>query len=103
MKAGIEDEGWRFVAFLRLVPLFPFNVLIYALGLTRISFWHYVIATYIFMLPGAIAYTYLGYAGREAIAGGEGIVQKIMLAVALLGVSFFIPRLVKRYRKSKAE
>ncbi|MGD9391855.1 MAG: TVP38/TMEM64 family protein, partial [Chromatiales bacterium] len=35
---GVEEEGWRFVAFARLVPLFPFNLLNYALGLTHISF-----------------------------------------------------------------
>lgn len=36
--AGVEAEGWRFIAFVRLVPLFPFNLLNYALGLTRIPF-----------------------------------------------------------------
>ena len=34
LKTGVEAEGWRFVAFVRLVPLFPFNLLNYALGLT---------------------------------------------------------------------
>ncbi len=70
LKEGVEKEGWRFVAFVRLVPLFPFNLRNYALGLTRIRLSHYLIATYVCMLPGAIAYTYLGYAGREAVAGG---------------------------------
>ena len=96
---GVETEGWRFVAFTRLVPLFPFNLLNYALGLTRISFSQYSIATYICMLPGAIAYTYLGYAGKEAIAGGEGMVQKIMLAIALLAVVGFLPRLMGMLRR----
>ena len=96
---GVENEGWRFVAFVRLVPLFPFNLLNYALGLTRIPFWHYLLATYICMLPGAIAYTYLGYAGREAVAGGEGLIQKILLALALLAVVAFLPRLIARLRQ----
>jgi rhodanese-related sulfurtransferase len=52
----------------------------------------------VFMLPGALAYTYLGYAGREAVAGGEGLVQKGLLALALLSVVAFLPRLVKRLR-----
>jgi len=99
LKQGVEGEGWRFVAFVRLVPLFPFNLLNYALGLTRISTWHYVIASYIFMLPGAIAYTYLGYAGREAITGGEGLVQKIMLALAMLAIVGFLPSLIGRLRR----
>src|SRR3990172_13085141 len=29
---GVESEGWRFVAFVRLVPIFPFHLLDYALG-----------------------------------------------------------------------
>lgn len=96
---GVEAEGWRFVAFTRLVPLFPFNLLNYALGLTRIPLAHYVIATYVCMLPGALAYSYLGYAGREALAGGEGLIQKGLLALALLAVVAFLPRLIGRLRK----
>lgn len=99
LKQGVEGEGWKFVAFVRLVPLFPFNALNYALGLTRISSWHYVIASFIFMLPGGFAYTYLGYAGREAIGGGEGTIQKIMLAIALLAIVGFIPSLIGRLRR----
>lgn len=96
---GVEHEGWRFVAFTRLVPLFPFNLLNYALGLTRIGFSQYSLTTYICMLPGAIAYTYLGYAGKEAIAGGEGMIQKILLAIALLAVVGFLPRLIAMIRR----
>ncbi|MBW6475807.1 MAG: VTT domain-containing protein [Chromatiales bacterium] len=95
---GVEQEGWRFVAFTRLVPLFPFNLLNYALGLTRIRFWHYLLATYICMLPGALAYTWLGYAGREALTGGEGMIQTILMAIALLALVAFLPRLIKRLR-----
>ena len=96
---GVEGEGWRFVAFVRLVPLFPFNLLNYALGLTRIRFLHYLIASYIFMLPGTIAYTYIGYAGREAISGGEGLIQKILIALALLGAVAFLPRIIGNIRR----
>lgn len=102
LKQGVEGEGWRFVAFVRLVPLFPFNLLNYALGLTRIRFSHYLIATYLFMLPGAIAYTYLGYVGREAVAGDTSMVQLIQmgsLAIALLAIVAFLPRLIGRLRR----
>ena len=96
---GVEGEGWRFVAFVRLVPLFPFNLLNYALGLTKIRFLHYLIATCVFMLPGAVAYTWLGYAGREAIAGGEGLIQKILIAFALLAMVAFLPRITGNIRR----
>ncbi len=101
LLASVEAEGWRFVAVTRLVPLFPFNLLNYALGLTRIGFWPYVVTTLICMLPGTFAYTWLGYAGREAIAGGEGLVQKILLAIGLLALVAFIPRLVRRFRRGR--
>jgi uncharacterized membrane protein YdjX (TVP38/TMEM64 family)/rhodanese-related sulfurtransferase len=96
---GVEAEGWRFVAFTRLVPLFPFNLLNYALGLTRIPFPPYLLATLVFMLPGAVAYTYLGFAGREAVAGGDGLIQKGLIALALLAAVAFLPRLVARLRQ----
>lgn len=99
LKEGVEGEGWRFVAFVRLVPLFPFNLLNYALGLTRIRLSHYIIASYLCMLPGAIAYTYLGYVGREAAGGGEGLIQKVLLALALLALVAFLPRLIGRLRQ----
>lgn len=95
---GVDNEGWRFVAFVRLVPLFPFNLLNYALGLTRISLAHYVMATLVCMLPGGIAFTYLGFAGREAIAGGEAAIQSGMIALALLAAAVFLPRLVRAVR-----
>ena len=99
IKQGVEQEGWRFVAFVRLVPLFPFNLLNFALGLTRIPTRHYLIATYICVLPGTIAYTYLGYASREAATGGEGLVQNILIALGLVALVAFLPRLVTRLRK----
>jgi len=96
---GVEAEGWRFVAFTRLVPLFPYNLLNYALGLTRIPLLHYLFASLVFMLPGALAYTYLGYAGREAVTGSEGLIQKGLIALALLAAAAFLPRLVGKLRE----
>jgi len=97
--SGVEAEGWRFVAFVRLVPLFPFNLVNYAFGLTKISLPAYGATTFVCMLPGALAYTYLGYAGKEAAMGSEGLIQKGLLALALLAVAAFLPRLIKRFRR----
>ncbi|HEX9625879.1 MAG TPA: VTT domain-containing protein [Acidiferrobacterales bacterium] len=97
---GVDAEGWRFVAFVRLVPLFPFNLLNYALGLTRIPLAHYVVASLVCMFPGALAYTYLGYAGRAALAGSENLIQIGLLALALLAVALFLPSFIKRWRRA---
>ena len=99
---GVEDEGWRFVAFVRLVPMFPFNLLNYALGLTRIPLAHYVVASFFCMLPGTLAFTWLGHAGREAISGNTAAVRYGLLALALLASIAFLPRLVRRVRGNKS-
>ena len=95
---GVEVEGWRFVAFVRLVPLFPFNLTNYALGLTRISLKHYVLASLACMVPGTLAYTWLGHAGREAAAGNMAAIRYGLIALALLAAIAFLPRLLRRLR-----
>jgi uncharacterized membrane protein YdjX (TVP38/TMEM64 family)/rhodanese-related sulfurtransferase len=100
--AGVEAEGWRFVAFVRLVPLFPFNLLNYALGLTRIPLMHYLLASLVCMAPGTLAYTWLGYAGREAVDGNAAAIRYGLIALALLAAIAFLPRLVPRLRGPEA-
>jgi uncharacterized membrane protein YdjX (TVP38/TMEM64 family) len=102
LVTGVEKEGWRFVAFVRLVPLFPFNLLNYALGLTNIRLSHYIISSFIFMTPGGAAYTYLGYAGREVAGGGEDVVKKALLALAVVASIAFASRLMLRLRRSNS-
>jgi uncharacterized membrane protein YdjX (TVP38/TMEM64 family)/rhodanese-related sulfurtransferase len=99
---GVDAEGWRFVAFVRLVPLFPFNLSNYALGLTHIPVHHYAIATLVCMIPGAIAYTWLGHAGRGALVGETDAVRYGLLALGLLAAIALLPRLIKRLRGSFA-
>jgi uncharacterized membrane protein YdjX (TVP38/TMEM64 family) len=51
-----EQHGAVIVAITRLVPLFPFNLLNYGYGLTRIPFWTYAFWSWLCMLPGTIVY-----------------------------------------------
>ncbi|MBF0109610.1 MAG: VTT domain-containing protein [Magnetococcales bacterium] len=102
LLAGVAAEGWRFVAFVRLVPVFPFNLLNYALGLTRIRFSHAMITSLICMAPGGLAYAWLGHAGREAATGSADAVRAGMWALALLSVVLLIPRWVKQARQAKS-
>lgn len=56
----IGHRGFASVLVLRLVPLFPYNVLNYAVGLTGVTWRAYVLATAIGIAPATIAYTLLG-------------------------------------------
>ncbi len=101
--AGVEAEGWRFVAVTRLAPFVPFNLLNYALGLTRIRFDQYVVASLVCMAPGTAAFTWLGFAGREALAGQTSAIQNSLLALGLLALLAFLPRFVRRLRARAAD
>ncbi|MBI3993729.1 MAG: VTT domain-containing protein [Candidatus Lambdaproteobacteria bacterium] len=98
LKSGVEAEGWRFVAFVRLVPLFPFNLLNYALGLTRLRLGEYVLATLLCMLPGAAGYAWLGHAGRAALTGAPGWARTGGIALGVLAALVLLPLMLRHWR-----
>ena len=104
IKDGVDQGGWEFVAFVRLVPVIPFNLLNYALGLTRIGLVPYVLASFVFMAPATVVYVYAGWAGGEAIAGEGTISQtlvRVLIALTALGMLAVLPQLAARFAKSR--
>lgn len=75
---AVADEGRKIVLLLRLSPVFPFNVLNYALGLTSIRFVDYLVAS-VGMLPGTLLYVYLGAVGGDAAAAAGGMADQTSL------------------------
>jgi uncharacterized membrane protein YdjX (TVP38/TMEM64 family) len=72
---AVGKEGWKIVALTRLSPVFPFNLLNYAYGLTRVTLRDYFLASWAGMIPGTILYVYIGSLGGDlarAAAGGAG-------------------------------
>lgn len=103
LAKGIDDSGWRFVAFVRFIPLFPFTWLNYALGLTRIPFGVYVLTSFICMAPGAFVYAYVGHAGRDAAGGGDDVLKTVLIAVSLLIALALLPTLIRRIRGARPD
>lgn len=86
---AVAREGWKIVGLTRLSPVFPFNLLNYAFGLTRVSLKDYVLASWIGMLPGTLMYVYIGsLAGSLATLGAEehtrGATEWALYGVGLL-------------------
>jgi uncharacterized membrane protein YdjX (TVP38/TMEM64 family) len=101
---AVGREGLKIVFLLRLSPVFPFNLLNYALGLTRVGFRDYVLAG-VGMLPGTLLYVYYGkLAGDVAALAGGAPVQKgagyygvlVLGLVATLAVAAFVARIARR-------
>ena len=101
---AVGREGFKIVLLTRLSPVFPFNLLNYAFGLTRVRFRSYALASWIGMLPGTIMYVYIGSGLRslaDAAAGGgqQSPAQRIFfwagLAVAV-AVAVLVVRIARR-------
>ncbi len=76
VDAAIGQHGLRMVLLLRLSPVFPFNLLNYGLGATRVSLRDYVVASWLGMLPATVFYVYVGIVtGGLADASSRGAAQ----------------------------
>ena len=110
---AVGEESFRIILLTRLSPVFPFNLLNYAYGLTRAPFWKYALASWIGMLPGTLMYVYIGSSLRETlesvaqIAGerektlGERIFFWVGLAVTL-AVVVYVTRVARRVLSQKS-
>jgi len=108
---AVGREGFKIVALLRLSPIFPFNVLNYALGLTKVPFLQYAAAS-VAMLPGTLLYVYYGKAlgSLAALAGGKqaerGSEFWIFLGVGLAAtilVTTYVTRLAGKALRKEIE
>lgn len=84
----VEQHGWKAVAFTRLIPLFPFNLLNYAFGLTKIKFAHYAVTSFICMLPACIAFIVFSSSLLETVKGNVTF-EFFIGALLIVGVSLF--------------
>ena len=101
LDAMTEKHGVIIVAVTRLVPLFPFNLLNYGFGLTRVRLGTYVFWSWLCMLPGTVLYVVGSDAVFTALAEGEipwGLVAVVVAAIALIAVLTII---VRKYMKTK--
>lgn len=97
---AVASEGWKIVGLTRLSPVFPFTLLNYAFGLTRVKLSHYVLASWFGMMPGTVMYVYLGSLARAATGErtrttGEWVLYGVGL-LATGGVTVFVMHIAKR-------
>lgn len=100
---AVARQGFKIVLLVRLSPIFPFNLLNYAFGLTKISFWKYALGSWIGMLPGTVMYVYFGAGLRSLadVAAGEvekGTAGKLFFwlgLVATIVVTVFVTRVAR--------
>jgi len=107
---AIDARGLRILVLTRLSPLFPFVLLNYAFGLTRVRLLPFVCGSALAMLPGTVLYVWLGSTLEDAaqVLGGApdvgtaGRVLKFAGLLATAGVTIYVTRLAQRTLREEA-
>jgi uncharacterized membrane protein YdjX (TVP38/TMEM64 family) len=102
---AVSDEGWRIVFLTRLCPLFPFFLMNYAYGLTRVSLRHYFMATWLGIIPGSTLFVYIGSLTNSAAGGQQSTLigwawKGFILITAVVAVAY-ITKVARRALSKK--
>ena len=98
---AIRRNGFATVLYLRLV-YFPFTPMNFGMGLTSVGFRDYVFGTGLGILVGTFIFTFFIGTLKDIWASGDWgqlLSFKVFFSIALFVFSFFIPKLIKRFRK----
>ena len=101
LDAMTERHGAIIVAITRLIPIFPFNLLNYGFGLTRVPFWTYVGWSWLCMLPGTILYVVGADAVTTAISRKEIPWPLVIVVIAVLAILIGIGNHARKILKDK--
>jgi uncharacterized membrane protein YdjX (TVP38/TMEM64 family) len=101
LREGFAKEGFSYLLFLRLVPVFPFWVVNLAAALFGMHLVPYIAATAIGIVPGTFVLAYFGHGLGTAIDGeGPPWSAGLFVSLALLGILALVPVLFRKLRKS---
>lgn len=88
IDAAVAREGWKIVLLTRLSPIFPYNLLNYAYGVTGVPAIGYFFASWIGMFPATVMYVYIGSLAADIATLGADDAGRGPLAWALYGLGF---------------
>ena len=95
----IGEHGFKAVLLIRLIPNLPFDVQNYGLGFSRVRFGPYAVATFLGMMPGALALVYLGY----SLTDPKQIWKLGLATLLIIGLIMMTSRLKRRQAASVRE
>jgi len=98
---AIERNGFATVLYLRLI-YFPFTVMDFGMGITKVRFWDYFAGTGLGILVGTFIFTFFIGTLKEVWASGNWgqlLSFKVFFSIGLFVFSFFIPKIIKKLRK----
>lgn len=121
MRKGFAEDGFFYLLTLRLTPVFPFWVINIVPAFLGMRLWPYVVATFIGIIPGTLAYSYIGAgldsvimaqeqanpgcaaAGTCSIEPSALVTTEVIIAMAGLGIVSLLPVIVRRVKRARKE
>lgn len=94
VQEEFKKNGWKFVAFMRINPIIPTGPLNYLLGLTSLSNFAFISTTFIFLLPPAIAVSYIGYT-LQTFTAEQADAKEILGGILIISASFTALAIIK--------
>ncbi|MGB8338858.1 MAG: TVP38/TMEM64 family protein [Burkholderiales bacterium] len=102
INQGFTENGFNYLLFLRLVPLFPFWLVNLAPAFTNMKLPTYVAGTALGIIPGSFVFANLGQSLGSLNSLGDLLSNDVKIAFALLGLFALVPVLIKKLRAKKA-
>ena len=98
LEEGMRQEGWKIVFFTRLFPINPYSFLNYAYGLTGISFWRYLLASVIGIVPNSLALLWTAKAAGKLARGQMDwrVLLVLFAGAGLFAVLAWLPKWLRR-------
>jgi len=94
LQKSVQKHGFVMILMLRLVPLFPFNIISYSAGFSTISYRDFFFATLFGMLPGVLVYANIG--AQSLSFGSQEFYISVGLLVLLVAVSMVLKHRLKK-------
>ena len=96
----IEKHGFLTVLLVRLIPNVPLHIQNLSLGLTKVKFRNYFLATIIGIMPGSFAFVFFG-ASLIKVLFDPGNLWWIVVAVAVFGIVYLLQRYLRKRQTQK--
>lgn len=90
IEMQLQQKGFMYILLFRLIPIFPFDLVSYAAGVSKIKFTAFLLGTLLGMIPGTFAYNFLGSSFLE------GKTSYIIIAAVVFVLVTLIPFVLKK-------
>ncbi|TDL74909.1 TVP38/TMEM64 family protein [Peribacillus frigoritolerans] len=90
LETQLWEKGFLYILLLRLIPVFPFDLVSYAAGISKVKFWAFLFGTLLGIIPGTFAYNFLGSSFFQ------GKTLYVIIAAAVFILVTLIPLFLKK-------